>query len=261
MDTPQDRRVPIFFAGVLLLSLPLWLLAANDHRQLMPGLPLSGMMAFCPALAALMLAWTLGGPVGAARLASRAFDAHRLPSLAWLPLAAVFMPAVMALSFLAQRALGQPIPDPTMAPLPLILTFVIFFTSAAGEELGWSGYALGPMQAKFGALNAALILGLIWFAWHLIPFLQAGRSADWIAWKGLSMVAVRVLMVCLYCNTGRSVFAVVVFHAMDNVSWQAFPVAGSFYDPMVTGLILTALALLAVLATSPQTLLPRGRAA
>jgi membrane protease YdiL (CAAX protease family) len=258
MDKPPDRRADLFFAGVLLLSIPLWLLAAQDHRQLMPGLPLSALAAFCPAVAALTLTMALEGPLGALRLGARAFDLKAIASPAWLLLAAAFMPAVMALSFLVQRQLGAPIPNPAITPLPLVVSTLLFFAAAVGEELGWSGYALGPIQARFGALNAALILGVVWFAWHIIPFLQAGRSLDWIAWKGLSMLAVRLLMVWLYCNAGRSVLVVAVFHAMDNVAWQAFPVSGSFYDPKVTGLILTALAIGVVVATSPATLRLRG---
>lgn len=260
MEKPPGRRVDLFFAGVLLLTMPFWLLAARDSRQLMPGLPLSALAAFCPAVAALSLALALEGPVGVRRLASRVLDLKPVVSPAWLLLAAAFMPAVMALSFLAQRALGAPITDPVFSPLSLAVSALLFFAAAVGEELGWSAYALGPMQARFGALNAALLLGAIWFAWHIIPFLQAGRSGEWIAWKGLSMVAVRVLMVGLYCNAGRSVLAVAVFHAMDNVAWQAFPVAGSFYDPKVSGLILTALAIGLALATSPATLMRRPAA-
>jgi hypothetical protein len=31
----------------------------------------------------------------------------------------------------------------------------------------------------------------------------------------------------------------VLFHAMINLSWALFPVAGSFYDPLVTFIILS----------------------
>jgi len=34
-----------------------------------------------------------------------------------------------------------------------------FFLSGVAEELGWSGYALEPLQARWGALRAALIIG------------------------------------------------------------------------------------------------------
>lgn len=43
-----------------------------------------------------------------------------------------------------------------------IALFVIFFITALCEQLGWSGYAIDPLQECFGALQASLILGAVW---------------------------------------------------------------------------------------------------
>jgi hypothetical protein len=59
----------------------------------------------------------------------------------------------------------------------------------------------------------------------------------------------------LYNNTGRSVFIAVLFHAMFNLTWQLFPIDGSFYDPRVTSLILAAVAIAVVIASGPGTLI------
>jgi hypothetical protein len=53
----------------------------------------------------------------------------------------------------------------------------------------------------------------------------------------LGPAARRVLIVWLYNNAGKSVSAAVVFHMITNVTWQLFPVSGSYFDPRVTGLI------------------------
>jgi membrane protease YdiL (CAAX protease family) len=106
-----------------------------------------------------------------------------------------------------------------------------FFVGALGEELGWSGYAIDPMQERWGALQAGILLGLVWAAWHVIALIQAHRSAAWIAWWCLGTVTMRVVIVWLYNGTGKSVFAVSLFHAIGNVSWQLFPVHGSYFDP------------------------------
>jgi hypothetical protein len=95
---------------------------------------------------------------------------------------------------------------------------------------------------------------LVWAVWHSVPFLQAQRSAAWIAWQSLNLVASRVLLVWLYNNTGKSVFAAAVFHATQNVSWQLFPVNGSYYDPRVTGLIMTSAAVIVIVVWGPRTL-------
>ena len=112
--------------------------------------------------------------------------------------------------------------------------FLAFFVAALGEELGWSGYVIDPMQDRWNALQASILLGLVWAAWHWVPLVQAHRSAAWIAWWSLNTVALRVLIVWLYNNTGKSVFAAALFHAFANVSGVTF---SNYYDPRITGLI------------------------
>jgi hypothetical protein len=60
--------------------------------------------------------------------------------------------------------------------------------------------------------------------------------------------------VWIYNNTGRSVFAVIVFQATANASQFSFPNYGSHYDPLVAGLILAFTAATGVFLWSPQTL-------
>jgi hypothetical protein len=43
----------------------------------------------------------------------------------------------------------------------------------------------------------------------------------------------RVLIVWVYNNAGKSVFAATLFHASSNVSWQLFPNQGSHWDPRI----------------------------
>lgn len=105
-----------------------------------------------------------------------------------------------------------------------------------------------------GALAASTMLGLVWAALHYIPLLQVGRSAAWIAWGSLGTVAMRVVMVWLYNNTGRSVFAVTLFHAMSNLAWQLFPVQGSYFDPRIHGLIFAVIAAAVAIIWGPRTL-------
>lgn len=56
-----------------------------------------------------------------------------------------------------------------------------------------------------------------------MPLIQMGSTLTWIAWWTLSTVALRILIVWLYSNTGKSVFAAIVFHATSNLSLPAFP--------------------------------------
>jgi len=94
----------------------------------------------------------------------------------------------------------------------------MFLITGIGEELGWMGYAIDPMQNRWGALKASIILGLVWSLFHFIPDLQNRQTADWILWHRLRTVAFRILIVWVYNNTGKSVFSAILFHAVNNLS-------------------------------------------
>jgi hypothetical protein len=154
------------------------------------------------------------------------------------------------------RLMGVAFPAPQFSLTTTLILFIVFFVAAVGEELGWSGYAIDPLQERYGALGGALLLGLVWAVWHFIPLLSAQRPLNWIIWWSLGTLAYRVIITWLYNNTGRSVFVAVLFHTMINLTWQLFPVNGAYayYDPRVSGLITAAVAVVVVIVWGPQTL-------
>ena len=160
----------------------------------------------------------------------------------------------MILSYGVLRLLGTPVPAPQFSLLTVLVGLLVAFIAGLGEELGWSGYVIEPLQERSNALQASILLGLLWAAWHIVLLAQAQRSLDYIVWQSLVYVPERVLFVWLYNNTGKSVFAVAVFHAMLNVTWQLFPVNGSFYDPPITGLIVALTASIVTILWGGQTL-------
>lgn len=196
--------VPIrFFALVVALSIPLWILGALPQmRSLLPfDLPISALVAFCPAAAALLLLFQRGGWKTTGELLARVGD-YRRGVILWYLAAVIVMPAILVLSYLVMRTIGRSLPDPAISIQSVALMFVLFFASACGEELGWQGYAFGPLQARWGTRNAALLLGVVWAAWHAISFVQTGHSVNWVLWQSASTVALRVLIVWVYVGTG-----------------------------------------------------------
>jgi uncharacterized protein len=248
-------RSPLkFFILVYALTLPFWLIGAVTGLQLLPGVPVAALAACCPMLAAMILIYRENKTAGVIALLKRSFDFKRIKAEVWYVPILLLMPAVSVLSFGVLRLSGTPVPDPQIRLLPLLILCIGCFILALTEELGWSGYAIDPMQDRWGALRASLVLGSIWAVWHYVALVQADRSVAWIAWWSLYSVTVRVIIVWLYNNTGQSVFAAALFHMMTNVSWQLFPVNGSFFDPRVTGLILALVVVIIVVFWSPRTL-------
>jgi membrane protease YdiL (CAAX protease family) len=245
-----------FFALVFALSIPFWVLGAVYPIELLPGLPVSALGAFTPALAAAILVYQRGRLPAVRQLLGRSFDFKRIRNKAWYLVIILVNPAVAVLAYGIMRALGRSLPNPSGLTPAVLLLFVSFFVAALGEEIGWTGYATGTLQRHWGTLAAGLGLGLVWAAWHFVPLVQAHRSLQWIAWWSLGTISSRVIMVWLYVHAGESVFAAALFHAMINLCWQLFPVNGSFYDPQISGLITLGLAM-AILAV--QQVVTRGK--
>ncbi|MBC7703363.1 MAG: CPBP family intramembrane metalloprotease, partial [Rhodoferax sp.] len=135
-----------------------------------------------------------------------------------------------------------------------LLMFAAFFVGALGEELGWSGYVLDPLQQRWSALQAGLILGAVAVTWHLVPLLVMHRAPAWIAWWCLYAMASRILIVWLFNNTGGSVFAVALFHATLNLTFMLFPINGSHFDMRLGGLGLVGAAAMVTVPWGPKTL-------
>jgi membrane protease YdiL (CAAX protease family) len=149
------------------------------------------------------------------------------------------------------RGLGWPLAAPQVSVATAVVMFLGFFVAAFGEELGWSGYAIDPLQERWQALPAAVVVGVVWAVWHWVPLVQADRPAAWIGWWALNTVALRILIVWIYNNTGQSVFAAALFHAMSNVSTITF---AEFYDPRLTGPIIAVAAAIVTVVWGPRTL-------
>ncbi len=237
MQNKHEASVFTFFVLVFALSIPFWVLGIIYPIQLLPGLPISALGAFTPALGALFLTYNYDRLSGARQLLQRSFDFKRIKNKNWFLIILLINPAIAVLAYVIIGAVSEPLPIPAPLTLAIFPMFAFFFIGALGEEIGWSGYATEPLQHRWGTVTASILLGAVWAIWHFLPLVQAYRTVEWISWWALATISLRAIMVWLYIHSGKSVFATALFHAMTNLSWQLFPNNGSFYDPRVFGLI------------------------
>ncbi len=230
-----------FFALLFGLSTPFWIAGTLLDGQLLPGLPVSALMAIVPGASALVLVIRHGTAADVRALFAASIDFAQMRPWAWW-IAVGTMPLVMVLSAALLLLMGTELPAPEISWLQLVGLFVLFLLAATAEELGWTGYLTGTLVKRHGLVLTALMIGSVAVVWHLIPLLQVGRAWDWIAWWAMGTMARRIIIVWLYVRGGQSVFSASLFHAMNNVSWMMFPVLGSHYDPMTTALITSAIA-------------------
>jgi len=48
-----------------------------------------------------------------------------------------------------------------------------------GEEIGWTGYAIDPMQKRWSSLKAATVLVLVTMIGHYQSMIMQGRGLKW----------------------------------------------------------------------------------
>jgi len=113
------------------------------------------------------------------------------------------------------------------AYLPLfILPFLLTDLIANGEEIGWRGYVLPRLQAKYSALTSTLILGVIWGFWHLPKYLSHWNTVSFALFMVHTMAAA-VLYTWLYNGTKGSLLLTALFHAASNTTGVFMPMAST----------------------------------
>jgi len=188
----------------------------------------------------------------------------------WYAVILLLFPALNGLALLLGVLAGDVVPafeqaaelavDP-VSILPYVVFVVIF--GPLPEELGWRGYALDGLQARWNAVEASLILGVAWAAWHVPLFLMVGTyQAElgvltlpfWEFMIGATITS--VLYTWIYNNTGRSIFGAVLFHFSGNFSGELVPHGpiGRLIPAVLTLLVVVVV----VYVYGPQTLTRRS---
>jgi len=138
--------------------------------------------------------------------------------------------------------------------LPLFLV-VLFVTDGLGEELAWRGFALPRLLARYNALVAGLILGVLWAAWHLPLMWTEGaplyQQSIWLL--SLDMTAKSVLFTWVFLHTRGSVLLAALLHATTNL-FVVSPVVtevGGLALPLLAALAKWALVVVLIVVAGP----------
>lgn len=107
--------------------------------------------------------------------------------------------------------------------IPAIL-WAGFYAGPLGEELGWRGFLLPEFQKKFSNLKSAIIIGIIWFVWHIplfwAPFgtLVSGGPLSLIPLLTyfLMLICLSIIVSWLVINSRGSVLIAILFHLSIN---------------------------------------------
>lgn len=139
----------------------------------------------------------------------------------------------------------QPI---TLSSLPL--SVILSLTSGpTGEELGWRGYLKGELEEKYGFLNSAVYLGIIWAFWHTVLwFVDADfKGAEFIIYVISNVVVMTSLNIIMsvVMDKGNNVFCSVVIHFCFNFTYLSIKADIVFYICLTVIFALAAIVFLA----------------
>jgi membrane protease YdiL (CAAX protease family) len=253
----QRHRLAAFVGLAYALSWAAWIPLVVRDARVVPGGSVTHVPGLLgPAVAAFVIVALTEGSVGVGRLLRRLVLVSK-PSLRFF-LYSLSPLAFLLLSFVAAKVAGVPIPPvrdfglysglPALS-LPLVLLLVLLFTGY-GEETGWRGFALGPLQERYGPVKGTLMLAVIWAGWHTPAFwfvegYRAMNVATLVGGFGLGICAGSVVLARILNRTSGSVLAAALWHATYNLT-SATAAGRGLIGAVTTSCVMTWAALLLI---------------
>jgi membrane protease YdiL (CAAX protease family) len=194
--------------------------------------PLSGLLfylgAITPGVVAVAITARSEGMPGVAALVTRLL-AWRV-RWRWYLFAIAFFAAVKLAAAVLHRIITGDWPafgtDRWYVMLPVIFIAALL-GGQAGEEVGWRGFALPRLAARFGLGAASVVLGVIWAVWHLPTFFIPGvdKIGQSLPVYVLQVTALSVTLAWLYWKTDGSLLLVTLMHSAVNQTKDIVPSA------------------------------------
>ena len=279
--TTAVRAFPLmFFATAFAFTWFFWALAALGARDVIPALPgLTVIGTFGPLVAAVVVTAHEGGRAGLRPLLGRIVHWRVAPNWYGVVLLGPILLYLVGLALEVILLGGQP-PSigaliGALPKLVIVAVYMVIFV-ALGEEVGWRGYALPALQARYGALVASVILGVLWALWHLPVFFNPDTHYSNLPFvvQLAFQIPVAILFTWVFNSTEGSVLMAILLHAVLNASgrlWSTLPeysveppstaeaAAQTVHINIVMTIVLWIAAVVVVLVYGPRNLSRRPR--
>jgi membrane protease YdiL (CAAX protease family) len=96
-------------------------------------------------------------------------------AFALIAFALLYLGGLVLAALYSGSTLSVNLAQPLYMFFPLFI-MKFFLDSGLGEELGWRGFLLPRLQARYSALVSSIIVGIVWGLWHLPLFMLEGMS-------------------------------------------------------------------------------------
>ncbi len=226
----NNKKTTVFLILTFLWSWTLWF-KGLDH--LIDGITQDSIDSFLifffagiygPTISAIVTAIIFDGFKGVLDLLKKVFI-WKVPLKIYLfiiLLPALFVSIGIVLYYLFIGAIGS-FDEMGFIAIPAVL-WAGFYAGPLGEELGWRGFLLVEFQKGFSSLKSAIIIGIIWFVWHIplfwAPFgtLVSGESITFfpVLTYFLMLICLSIIITWLVINSKGSVLVALLFHLSIN---------------------------------------------
>lgn len=194
----------IAFAGI-------YRIPGAQSPETLRGLPFWLLAVWGPSLAAMILAHRSGD---LADLLERAVMLRDVPATVWL--LAVSPAFVLFLVVYRNRGFQQAHLLTAGTIIKLLLLNLIL--GPMGEELGWRGVMQPVLADEIGWFAAALVVGVVWFVWHLPLWLVNSPQAEIpVALFGAHVMAYAVILGAM-THLSPSIAPAILFHLCVNAA-------------------------------------------
>lgn len=146
--------------------------------------------------------------------------------LRWLAAAFLVPVVVQDVPDLLLALRGEPVEYGVTPMHALVFGFTLVLGGSL-EEFGWRGFVQERLQARWGGLTTAVVVGVAWALWHL-PLHAAGYTFadDNVALFTAYLVGLSVVLAWVY-NSTAGVLPAMVFHAAHNMPGFVSPTEGA----------------------------------
>jgi membrane protease YdiL (CAAX protease family) len=240
MDSSRPRFPWLFLVLAYAFAWAFWIPVAWTRQDYQSSpLLLAGLLAgvFGPGLAAIVLVHLREDKAARRDFWARALDPRRIRPI-WYLIAVLLWPALHLIAMAVNALLGGsppgfPLVGELLAqPAGLLVVPALYLIQAGLEELGWRGYMLDRLQARWSPLPASLVLGICHALWHLPLFWVAGTNQieygfgpDFVLFVAY-VLAASIYSTWCYNDNRRSVLAVTLLHFTANLSLDIFTAPG-----------------------------------
>lgn len=252
-----------FFLLAYALTWPFMIVEVLASYDMLPfQVPMAFLIlqAFMPGLAAVIVTGLSSGRKGIRSLFRKLlivrvgfrWYAFAIFSLAIVSAAAIALNNLLGTS--AVPLLSSKLPA-FSGPIELLINIVFLFVFSVifnSEELGWRGFALPRLQAKYNALTSSFILSVPWLFFHLPLFFKPGSSqaeSSFISY-GIGIVAQTVIFTWMYNNTRGSILLAAFLHAASNTWTQVFSINSAASNHFLAWMMTCTLVIVAVVVTT-----------